>query len=147
MNAKLSEILAITAEELDAEGPADVAWVSIEEFETFGALVFRSVCSGGLDELKILGNPAANGSGTDVTLKDYATLVTLSAFDAVGDWVFVELSKAELHHAMAANGNAAIKGICVSLGHAQAADESVIIYLRGGARNKNALLTALSRIA
>lgn len=145
MNEKLSEVLHVTMSELDAEGPADVDWVSIEDFSSFMAIVMRSVGTGGLDEFKILGNTKADGSGTDVELADYADVGTLANVDAVGDTAMLEVTQADLD---AANSSETpIKGISVSLGHVTASDESVVTYIRGGARFKHALLTPQDVIA
>lgn len=140
-NEKLSSCLAVTMYELDAEGPSDVAWVPISDYSNFMALVMRSVGTGGLDEFKILGNTAANGSGTDVELKDYADVGTLSAVDAVGDVARLEVTQADLDAAADSSGNR-ILGISVSLGHVTGTDESVVTYIRGGARTKYANQTA-----
>lgn len=139
---KLSEILAVSSYELDAEGPADVAWVPIEEFDSFLAIVMRSVGTGGLDDFRILGNTIADGSGTDVVL---ATSTILATVDAVGDTVALEVSKADLDAADAAG--VPIKGISVSLGHVTSTDESVVTYIRGGSRNQYAGLTPASVLA
>lgn len=145
MNEKLSEILHVSMYELDAEGPSDVGWVAIDDFSSFMAVVMRSVGTGGLDAFKILGNTAADGSGTDVELADYADVGTLSAVDAVGDTAMLEVTQADLD---AANSSETpILGISVSLGHVTATDESVITYIRGGARVKHALLTPQDVIA
>lgn len=146
MNERLSETLAVSMYELDAEGPADVAWVAISEYSSFLAIVMRSVGTGGLDDFRILGNPAADGSGTDVVLKDASTLVTLSTVDAVGDTVMLDVTQADLD-AGADSVGAPLLGISVSLGHVTATDESVITYIRGGARKKYDLLTPQSVIA
>lgn len=144
-NEKLSSALAVTMYELDAEGPADVAWVALEEFSSFLAIVMRSVGTGGLDQFKILGNTAADGTGTDVELADYASVGTLSAVDAVGDTAMLEVTQADID---AANSSGTpLKGIAVSLGHVTATDESVVTYIRGGARNKYALQTAQNVLA
>lgn len=145
MNEKLSEALAVSVYELDAEGPADVAWVDVSNFSSFLAVVMRSVGTGGLDEFKILGNTVANGSGTDVELADYADVGTLANVNAVGDQAMLEVTQADLDNA--ASAGTPIKGISVSLGHVTATDESVIAYVRGGSRHKYALLTPQDVIA
>lgn len=139
MNRKLSEELAVSVYELDAEGPADVAWVPIGDFSSFMAVVMRSVGTGGLDDFRILGNTVANGSGTDVVLKDYADFGTLADVNAVGDQAMLEVTQADLDAAKSAG--VSVKGISVSLGHVTATDESVIAYIRGGAGSKYELLT------
>ena len=144
-NEKLSECLAVTAYELDAEGPSDVAWVPISDYSSFMAIVMRSVGTGGLDAFKILGNTAADGSGTDVELKDYADVGTLSAVDAVGDTAMLEVTQADLDAAEVSG--AKILGISVSLGHVTSTDESVITYIRGSARSKYPLQTAQNVLA
>ena len=91
MNELLSSILAVQTVELDAEGPSDVGWVSVEDYSSFMALVMRSVGTGGLDDFRILGNTVADGSGTDVVLKDYANVGTLANVNAVGDQAMLEV--------------------------------------------------------
>ena len=145
-NRKLSEVLKCFGFEVDAEGPADAGWVDVTGFSAFMAIVFRSVGSGGLDEFKILGNTAADGSGTDVELADYADVGTLSAVDAVGDWAMLEVTQADLDAAEDGSGNK-IKGISVSVGHATASDESVAFYVLGNGRVKHPLLTPQNTIA
>lgn len=144
-NEKLSECLAVTKYELDAEGPSDVAWVPISDFSSFMAIAFRSVGTGGYDEFKILGNTAADGSGTDVELKDYANFGTLANVNAVGDWAMLELTQADLDAAK--SGETPCLGVSVSLGHVTGTDESVVTYIRGASRKKHALLTAQDSIA
>lgn len=144
-NEKLSSCLAVTMYELDAEGPADVAWVALDGFSTFMAVVMRSVGTGGLDAFKILGNTAADGTGTDFELADYADVGTLSAVDAVGDTAMLEVDQKVID---AANSSETpLLGIGVSLGHVTATDESVITYIRGGSRTKYALQTAQNVLA
>ena len=144
-NEKLSSVLAVTARELDAEGPADVAWVALDGFSSFLALVLRTVGTGGLDQFKILGNTAADGSGTDVELADYAAVGTLSAVDAVDDQAMLEVTQADID---AANSSETpLLGISVSLGHVTATDESIIVYVMGSARTKHALKTAQNVLA
>jgi hypothetical protein len=135
-NRKLSEELAVTTYELDAEGPADVAWVATENFNKALFQVMRTVGTGGLDALKILGNTLADGSGTDVTLVDYSTSVTLSTIDAVGDTVFMEVGQEVF------DANPTMLGISVSLGHVTATDESVVTYILGDPRQTTGALTA-----
>lgn len=143
MNEKLSSILAVTAYELDAAGPADVAWVPISDFSSFLAIVMRTVGTDGLDAFQILGNTAEDGSGTDVVLADYSTDNTLSDVDAVGDTAMLEVTQADLDAAL----DGACLGISVSLGHVTGTDESAITYVRGGARNKFANQTAANVLA
>lgn len=144
-NEKLSSCLAVTMYELDAEGPSDVAWVALDGFSTFMAVVMRSVGTGGLDQFKILGNTAADGTGTDVELADYADVGTLSAVDAVGDTATLEVDQKIIDAAK--SSETPLLGIAVSLGHVTATDESVITYIRGGARTKHALKTAQNVLA
>lgn len=145
MNAKLSECLHVTMYELDAEGPADVAWVAITGFSAFLAMVMRSVGTGGLDAFTILGNTVADGSGTDVELADYADVGTLSAVDAVGDTAMLDVDQATLDGANSSQSS--LLGISVSLGHVTATDESVITYVRGNPSLKYSLLTPQNVLA
>jgi hypothetical protein len=148
MNTLLSETLHVSAQELDAEGPADVAWVAVEDFSSFLVLLIRTVGTGGLDDFRILGNTAADGSGTDVVLADLSTApesVTLSTIDAVNDTAMLEVSQADLDAAK--SGETPLLGISASVGHVTGTDESVIVYIRGGARFQRALLTPQTVLA
>jgi hypothetical protein len=135
-NRKVSEECAITMYELDAEGPADVGWVATENFSKFHATVFRSVGTGGLDALTIIGNTLADGSGTDVELIDKADSLTLSTVDAVGDYVHIEVGQEVF------DANPTMLGISVSLGHVTATDESVVTYVLSGARQVSGALSS-----
>jgi len=132
-NRKLSEEIKTVMFELDGEGPTDIGWVDIENFGKFGAMVMRSVGTGGLDLFLIIGNTKADGSGTDVTL---ATGTILSTVDAVGDTAWLEISQAVL------DANPTVRGVSVSLGHVTATDESVITYIFGDPRQVSGALTA-----
>lgn len=135
-NKLLSEELAVTSYELDAEGPSDVAWVDAENYGKFMAIVMRSVGTGGLDDCRIIGNTAADGSGTDIELYDKADDLTLSTVDAVGDYVYMEIGQKVF------DSNPTVKGVSVSLGHVTGTDESVITYILADPRQVTAALTA-----
>lgn len=137
INRKLSESVKVTTYELDAEGPSDVAWVDVENYSSFLAVVFRSVGTGGLDAFTIIGNTSADGSGTDTAaLADKSSSLTLSTVDAVGDYVHLEIGQKVF------DDNPTMKGISVSLGHVTASDESVITYVLGQPRQVTSALTA-----
>ena len=135
-NRKLSEELAVTTYELDGEGPTDVAWVATENFNKALFQVMRTVGTGGLDALTIIGNTLADGSGTDVELVDKADSLTLSTVDAVGDTVFMEVGQEVF------DANPTMLGICVSLGHVTSTDESIVTYILGDPRQVSGALTA-----
>ena len=135
MNALLSEKLAISSYQNSVAGPTDIAWVPIEGFSTFLAIVVRTVGVAGLDDFRILGNPELNGSGTDVVLADYANVGTPGDVDAVGDQATLEIDQSVL------DANPDVRAISVSLGHAAASNNSAITYIRAGARFQHGGLT------
>ena len=120
--------LNCTMYELDAEGPADVAWVDMNEYESILIGVMRSVGTGALDEFRILANSASGGSRTDVEIKDLGATIEATV-DAVGDYVWLEASAEEIGAA-----GADLRYVSASVGHATATDESVVTYIRKGKR-------------
>ncbi len=148
MNFKMSEVASVTMRELDAEGPSDTGWVALEDYSNFMVMVMRTVGTGGLDVFQILGNTAANGGGTDVTLADLSTApesITLSTIDAVDDTAMLEIDQAVIDGAN--SSETPLLGVSASVGHVTGTDESVITYILSGARFKHALLTAQTVIA
>ena len=137
---KLSEELVVTSYVATAEGPADVAWVNAEETTAFMVIATRAVGTGALDDFRILGNPQANGGGTDVVL--VATHAEDGDADAVGDWLMLEVTEADL----ANYAENPILGLSASLGHAVNGDDTVVTYIHRK-RKQQANLTAASEIA
>lgn len=137
---KLSEEIAVTSYIVSVEGPADVAWINAEETTAFMAIATRAVGTGGLDDFRILGNPQANGGGTDIVLK--ATHAEDGDADAVGDWLMLEVTEAEI----AAEAETPIKGLSASLGHVTATDDTVVTYIQRK-RKQQPGLTAASLIS
>ena len=137
---KLSEELLVTSYVVNVEGPVDVGWVNAEETTAFMAYVTRVIGSTGLDDFRILGNPQANGGGTDVVLQ--ATHAEDGDADAVGDQLMLEVTEADL----AAQAENPILGLSASLGHVTATDDSVVTYVQRK-RKQQADLTPASVIA
>lgn len=126
---KLSEELVVTSYLVTAEGPSDVAWVNAET--TFRMLVTATrvaVASPatGLDDFRILGNPQANGGGTDIVLATHATPTTA---DAAGNRLALEVGPADLDAQQDASGGP-VKGLSASLGHVTNGDTTIVTYVR-----------------
>ena len=137
---KLSEEVLVTAYAVVVEGPADVAWVNAEETTSFMVVAIRTVGTGALDDFRILGNPQANGGGTDVVLAgQHADIATANA---VGDWLMLEVTEADL----AAQAENPILGLSASLGHVVATDDTAVTYIQRK-RKQQADLTASSVIS
>lgn len=134
-NAKLSEKLAVTSYANSVEGPTDIAWVPIEGFSVFLAIIVRTLGAAGLDDFRILGNPNLDGSGADVVLADYSTVGVLLNVNAVGDQAMLEIDQSVL------DANPDVRAVSVSLGHAAISNSSAITYVRGAARFQHAGLT------
>ncbi len=131
---KLKSELKCSMYELDAEGPSDVAWVDMRGYDRILIGVMRSVGTGGLDDFRIIANPASDGSGADVEVKDYGS--GKSTVDAVGDYVWLEASAEEIRQAAKDAGVADVRYVSASLGHVTATDESVLVYVLGDADHK-----------
>jgi hypothetical protein len=140
MNSKLSEVLKVTQYDFDPDGTSavDVAWVDMRDYDRIMFLFFRTVGTSDVT-VKVLGNSASNGSGTDVEI----VALTNAAFgdpDAVGDYVFVEVSQDDLIAASATDG--ACRYVSLNLAFGTGTDEAVVTYIRGGAKHPQSGLTA-----
>jgi hypothetical protein len=103
----------------------DIGWVSAVGLLEFLCGFFRTIGTGAV-EFKILGNTAADGSGTDVELKAHAVAAEP---DAVGDQIWLEISAAEIAEQAAAAG-VDIVAISAAVSVATATDEGVVLYER-----------------
>ena len=114
----------------------DVAWVDMRDFERILIAYCRTVGTD-VTALKVLGNAAANGSGTDVELvADFDSVP-----DAVGDYAFVEVSAQEIRE----KGRAAgidLRYVSLNATNGTAGDTAVVTYVRGAAKHAQADLTA-----
>lgn len=126
---KLSCELCVTHYDFDPDGtdPVYVAWVDMRDFGTFMASLFHSVGTGNIDTFKIYASESPTGAGTPVLVKS-ATVDP----DAVGDYVFLECTAAEIAHLDTANVGLRYVALAVEL--ASGTDECVITYIRGNPR-------------
>lgn len=110
----------------DLTVPTDVAWVDMNDYDSILVGVMAAKLTGtGLvaSGFKLLGNSAANGSGSDVTLKTHAIG---TAADADGDTVWLEITKQEIV-ALSENG---ARYVSANVDCANAADELAVTYIR-----------------
>ena len=107
----------------DAATATDVAWVDAQELDSLLIAFVRTVGTSALT-FAIIGNTAADGSGTDTTIKN----ITLAAQpDAVGDVVFGEVTRGEVMQA-AADAGVEIRGVSAQWTVATDTDEAVAVY-------------------
>lgn len=127
---------SVTMYDFDPDGtdPVDVGWVDLRDYEGIHVTAFRSVGTGTIAAFQILGNSASDGSGSDVVLKSHALG---SAPDAVGDYIHLEVTAAEL----AALGTD-LRYVSASLDLAVATDECVVTYIRYNSKRATSGLTA-----
>lgn len=141
---KLSEQVYVVGYPVTAEGPSDVGWINAEEVTAF--MAYLTKCSEasspetGYDDFRILGNPQANGGGTDVVLQ--ATHAEDGDADAIGDQLMQEVTEADL----ANYAENPIKGLSASVGTVTAAEVSCCTYIVRK-RKQQADLTPASVIA
>lgn len=102
----------------------DVGWVDAQEFGGVLISFFRTVGTSALTFL-IVGNTEADGSGTDTTIK---TITPDAAPDAVGDYVFGEVTQNEILQA-AEDAGVEIRGVSAVLTFATGTDEGVVTYV------------------
>jgi hypothetical protein len=138
LNGRLSEYSAITVYDLDPDATTatDVAWVDMSEWYHFRFLFIRTVGTSALTA-KIFANSAANGSGTDITVK---TLTLAAQPDALVDMIQGEYTADDIAAADVANGTA--RYVTANLTFATGTDEGVVVYERFGPRNATSGLTA-----
>lgn len=127
---------AVTMYDFDPGGTSatDVGWVDMRDYEGIHVTVFRSVGTGDISAFTLLSNSAADGSGTDATVKTHALG---SAVDAVGDYIHLEVTAEEI-----ADLDPDGRGVSASVALAVATDECVVTYVRYGAKRATADLTS-----
>jgi len=134
----LKQNLAVT-QYVDAPGATtahDVGWVDMRDFERI-LIAYCRTSGTDVTALKVLGNSAANGSGTDVELvADFD-----SAPDAVGDYAFVELSAQQIKELARAAGYE-VRYVSLNATNGTAGDTAVVTYIRGAAKHAQSGLTA-----
>lgn len=132
-NQQLRSELVVTGYDFDPDGTSatDVGWVDAQDVLSILIKVQRTVGTSALT-FAIIGNTAANGSGTDTTIKS----ITLAAQpDAVGDYVFGEVTRGEIMQA-AADAGREIRGVSAQLTFATGTDEAVVTYIIKSAHQK-----------
>ena len=142
MSDKISSKQAVTMydHDPDATDATDVEWVDMRDFDTFMAMVMLSVPAGGkISAFTILANAESDGGGTDVTVKTHALG---SDPDAVGDYVFLECTAAEIKQAAVDAGVDSVRYVSASVTVNQAGAECVVTYIRDAAKFARAGLTA-----
>lgn len=117
----------------------DVGWVDMRDYETIMITTFASALTGlGVTAFTIQGNSESDGTGTDAEIKAHAVG---SAPDAVGDWLVLECTAKELAQESTST-TGALRYVSAKLTCANAADEQVVTYIRGGAKRAADGLTA-----
>jgi hypothetical protein len=122
---------AITQYDFDpgVDTAVDIGWVDMRDFDNFVGIFFRTVGTGALDTFTVLGNPASNGSGTDVIIKAHAVA---SEPNAVGDYIFLEVTAEEIADADTVLGT--VRYVSISAEFETSTDEGVVTYIRTGAK-------------
>lgn len=132
-NQRLRAKLVQTAYDFDPDATTatDVAWVDAQDVLSLLVAFVRTVGTSDLT-FAIIGNTAADGSGTDTTIKS----ITLAAQpNAVGDVVFGEVTRGEIMQA-AADAGVEIRGVSAQLTVATGTDEAVVVYTIESAHTK-----------
>ena len=123
---KLRSQLKVTQYDFDPDATTatDIGWVDAQDFDGLLVSFFRTVGTSALTFL-IVGNTAADGSGTDTTIK---TITLAAQPNAVGDYAFGEVTRGEIMQA-AADAGVEIRGVSAVLTLATATDEGVVTYI------------------
>ena len=124
----------------DSTAPTDVAWVDMSQFELFAFSFLRTV--GTSDTvIKVLANPASDGSGTDVEILSF-TNTELGDPDGPFDQVFRECRAEEIAYAAGVAGVSGVRYVSVNIALGTNSDEAIVTYIRSGARQAFDGLTA-----
>lgn len=99
----------------------DVGWVNMRDYTHVMMILFHSVGTGDITSFSLLSNSAADGTGTDATIKTHALG---SQPDAVGDSIVVEASAEEI-----TGTDADAVGVSAAIALATAGDEAVVTYI------------------
>lgn len=131
----LSSTLTVTHYDFDPGGtdPVDVGWVDMRDYDSILITFFRTIGTGAVDTFKIIANSASDGGGTDVEVKAHAVT---SEPDAVGDYIFLECTAADLQSV-----GDDLRYVSASVEFATGTDEGVVTYIRR-AKRQYAGLTA-----
>lgn len=134
--SKLLSELKITSYDFDPNDTSahDIAWVDMQDFNALAVEFFRTIGTSNLTFL-IRGSASSDGSSPQ-TVKT----VTVSAQpDAVGDYIFAEITGDEMKEA-----GQTLRYASATLTFATGTDEGVVTYVRGHPRRSFAGLTANS---
>ena len=136
---KLKSNLAVTQYDFDpdATSATEITWVDMRDFESFMCSFFRTVGTGTF-AMTIIGNAQSDGGGTDVALKSFSG----SAPDAVGDYVFLEVTAEEIAQEAADAGVAHARYVTAVCTFGTNTDEGVVTYIRGRSKRPHRALTA-----
>jgi len=114
----------------DATTATAVAWTDMRDFSQLLISFFRTVGTGNLTFI-IQGSAAADGSSPETI----ATKTISAQPNAVGDYVFAEVT-AEQIAGIAATSGKALRYVSAVLTLATGTDEGVVTYVKAGARFK-----------
>jgi len=128
---KLGSNILVKSFDFDPGGTSavDVSWQNMRDFGTFAAVFIRTVGTA-TATFAILGNTAADGSGTDVNIKTHAVG---SQPDAVADMLWLECTAEEVAQEGEDN-SVSLTGISASVSVATGTDEGVVVYIFGAPR-------------
>lgn len=116
------------------DGGTTKRYVPLTNYEYFGVAAMTSVSasSSGITKVEIVAASDSSGTGLTVVV-DSGTV----AADAVGDFVWVECTAAQVKECLATATHVGARITCSNSG-----DEAVVTYVRGGPRWPSADLTA-----
>ena len=123
---KILERMKISMHDFDPNGTAavEVSWTNVRDIQAIAVAFFRTIGTGDIT-LKIMGNSASDGSGTDV---DIVTKTVSAQPDAVGDQIFLECSAAEIAAAAEAAGET-VQYVTAVVSAGASGDEGVILQI------------------
>lgn len=134
--SKLLSELKVTQYDFDpnVDTAVDVGWVDMQDFNALAVGFFRTVGTSALTFL-IRGSASSDGSSPQ-TVK---TVTVSSQPDAVGDYIYAEITGDEMKEA-----GQTLRYASATLTFATSTDEGVVTYVRGHPRRAFAGLTANS---
>lgn len=105
----------------DTTDATDVGWINFRDYEKVLVVATHHIGTGDVTTFSLLSNSAADGTGTDATIKSHAVGTQP---DAIGDYLILEASADEIK-----GNDADAKGFSATMTLGTATDEFNVVYI------------------
>lgn len=115
-------------------GTGNGTWLDMRDYGSLLIGILKTVGTGAVNSIKVLGNTASDGSGTDFEIK---TKTPAAALNAVGEYAFVEIRAEDLRQ-----GGANYRYVALNVTLATGTDTLTAVYIFGEPRWAQKTLSA-----